>query len=113
MMCKNERFVLAVKLLHPKVKAGLARMVKWYKEGMPDDRTFSKYTRLCTNILLETSVAYALDEVFWDYGLSFVHSYPFEEGKRTDDPEAIYENPLRVQFLLDVGAVLKEEGYDC
>ncbi|BAJ09076.1 hypothetical protein KPP10_gp108 [Pseudomonas phage KPP10] len=113
MMCENVRFVLAVKLLHPKVKAGLARMVKWYKEGMPGDRTFSKYTRLCSNIFLETGVAYALVDLFTAYGLSFTSSYPFEGGQRIEVPEDIYKNPLRVKFLLDVGAVLKEEGYDC
>ncbi|WKW88992.1 hypothetical protein LSL4_gp141 [Pseudomonas phage LSL4] len=113
MMCENVRFVLAVKLLRPKVKEGLARMVKWYKEGMPDDRTFSKYTRLCTNMFIDTGIEYALDDLFIAYGLSFTSSYPFEGGHRIEVPEDIYKNPLRVKFLLDVGAVLKEEGYDC
>ncbi|AGR89584.1 hypothetical protein X832_gp114 [Pseudomonas phage PAK_P5] len=112
-MCENVRFVLAVKLLRPKVKEGLARMVKWYKEGMPDDRTFSKYTRLCTNMFIDTGIEYALDDLFIAYGLSFTSSYPFEGGHRIEVPEDIYKNPLRVKFLLDVGAVLKEEGYDC
>lgn len=88
-------------------------MVKWYKQGMPPDIAFSKYTRLCTNMFFETGSEHALDELFSACGLSSISFYPFEGGQRIDDPEDLYKNPLRVQFLLDAGEVLKEEGYDC
>lgn len=112
-MYKNERFVQAIASRSPEVREGLARMVRWYKQGMPPDIEFSKYSRLCINMFFETGIEYALEELFSAYGLFSNPFYPFEGGQRIDDPEDIYKNPLRVQFLLDAGEVLKEKGYDC